>query len=156
MDEWEKAKSFPAKEVFKKLGNAGLLGVTKSIGYGGLGLDFSYAAAVAEELGNINCGAIPMAIGVQSDMATPALNTFGSDYLKRNYLTPSITGDMVACLGVSEPSAGSDVASIMTRAEKKGDEYIINGSKMWITNAFQADWMCLLANTGSSSKVRLK
>lgn len=136
------------------MGEAGLLGVTKSPDYGGLGLDFSYAAAVAEELGNINCGAIPMAIGVQSDMATPALNTFGSDYLKRNYLTPSISGDIVACLGVSEPTAGSDVASIKTRAEKKGDEYIINGSKMWITNAFQADWMCLLANTGSSPKVR--
>ncbi|XP_048464308.1 probable acyl-CoA dehydrogenase 6 [Rhincodon typus] len=115
--------------------------------YGGLGLDFSYNIAVAEELGNIPCGGIPMAIGVQSDMATPALARFGSDELKRQFLTPTIAGDMVACLGVSEIEAGSDVANIKTKAVKHGDDYIINGGKMWITNGCQADWMCLLANT---------
>ncbi|GCC22982.1 probable acyl-CoA dehydrogenase 6 [Chiloscyllium punctatum] len=147
VDKWEEARAFPAHTIFKILGQAGFLGVNKPIEYGGLGLDFSYNIAVAEELGNIPCGGIPMAIGVQSDMATPALARFGSDELKRQFLTPTIAGDMVACLGVSEVEAGSDVANIKTKAVKHGDDYIINGGKMWITNGCQADWMCLLANT---------
>lgn len=151
VDQWEKDQQFPAHEVFRKLGKAGFLGVNKPVEYGGLGLDFSYSIAVGEELGNINCGAIPMAIGVQTDMATPALTRFGSEKLKKEFLAPTIAGEMVVCLGVSEPNAGSDVASIRTKAEKRNGDYIINGSKMWITNAFQADWMCLLANTGSGS-----
>ncbi|EMP28385.1 Putative acyl coa dehydrogenase 6 [Chelonia mydas] len=115
--------------------------------YGGMGLDFSYSIAVAEELGNIHCGGVPMAIGVQTDMATPALTRFGSDELKRQFLVPTIAGEVVACLGVSEPGAGSDVASIKTTAVRKGDDYVINGGKMWITSGCQADWMCLLANS---------
>ncbi|PVD35947.1 hypothetical protein C0Q70_02916 [Pomacea canaliculata] len=147
VDEWEQEGFFPAHTVFKKLGKAGFLGVTKSTEYGGLGLDYTFSLAMAEELGYINCGGIPMAIGVQTDMATPALARFGSDKLKKEFLTPSIQGDYVACLGVSETEAGSDVASIQTRAEKRGGDLIINGGKMWITNGTQADWMCLLANT---------
>ncbi|KAM4027213.1 putative acyl-CoA dehydrogenase 6 [Anomaloglossus baeobatrachus] len=147
VDQWEKEEQFPAHHVFKILGQAGMLGVNKPTEYGGMGLDFSYSIAIAEELGNIHCGGIPMAIGVQSDMATPALTRFGSDELKRQFLAPTIAGDVVACLGVSESGAGSDVASIKTKAVKKGDDYIINGSKMWITNGCQADWMCLLTNT---------
>ncbi|XP_046767921.1 probable acyl-CoA dehydrogenase 6 isoform X4 [Gallus gallus] len=115
--------------------------------YGGMGLDFSYSIAVAEELGSIRCGGIPMAIGVQAGMATPALTRFGSDELKKQFLTPTISGDLVACLGISEAGAGSDVASIKTTAVRKGDEYVINGGKMWTTSGCQADWMCLLANT---------
>ncbi|XP_072010432.1 probable acyl-CoA dehydrogenase 6 isoform X2 [Engystomops pustulosus] len=149
VDQWEKEEQFPAHHVFKILGKAGMLGVNKPPEYGGMGLDFSYSIAIAEELGNINCGGIPMAIGVQSDMATPALTRFGSDELKRQFLAPTIAGDVVACLGVSESGAGSDVASIKTKAERKGDDYIINGSKMWITNGCQADWMCLLTNTSA-------
>ncbi|XP_073533440.1 probable acyl-CoA dehydrogenase 6 isoform X1 [Phyllobates terribilis] len=147
VDQWEKEEQFPAHHLFKILGQAGMLGVNKPTEYGGMGLDFSYSIAIAEELGNINCGGIPMAIGVQSDMATPALTRFGSDELKRQFLAPTIAGDLVACLGVSESGAGSDVASIKTKAVKKGDDYVINGSKMWITNGCQADWMCLLTNT---------
>ncbi|KAH3703208.1 hypothetical protein DPMN_078239, partial [Dreissena polymorpha] len=124
--------------------------------YGGMGLDFSYSMAVAEELGYITCGGIPMAIGVQTDMATPALAQFGSDRVKREFLAPSISGDIVACLGVSEVGSGSDVASIQTRAEKKGGDYVINGGKMWTTNGLQADWMCLLANTGQGPAHRNK
>uniref|UniRef100_UPI00358FBB3D probable acyl-CoA dehydrogenase 6 n=1 Tax=Myxine glutinosa TaxID=7769 RepID=UPI00358FBB3D len=147
VDKWEREGQFPAHHVFKILGQAGLLGVNKPTEYGGLGLDFSYSIAVAEELGSIRCGGIPMAIGVQADMATPALARFGCDELKRKFLAPSIAGDKVACLGVSEVGAGSDVASIKTKAKKHGDEYIINGGKMWTTSGCQADWMCLLANT---------
>ena len=92
-----------------------------------------------------------MAIGVQTDMATPALARFGSDAVKREFLAPSISGDYVACLGVSEVGAGSDVASIKTTARKDGGDYIINGGKMWTTNGTQADWMCLLANTSEGA-----
>jgi citronellyl-CoA dehydrogenase len=120
--------------------------------YGGLGLDFSYSAVVAEALGACAAGGVPMALGVQSDMCTPALHRFGSEDLKREFLTPAIAGDQVACLGVSEAGGGSDVAAIKTTARKDGGDYVISGSKMWITNGIKADWCCLLANT-SEGKV---
>ena len=111
---------------------------------------------MAEELGAITCGGVPMAIGVQTDMATPALARFGSDEVRREFLAPAIAGDMVACIGVSEPGAGSDVASIKTNARSDGDDYVINGGKMWITNGTQADWICLLANTSDDQVHRNK
>ena len=148
VDKWEEAGIFPAHEVFKKLGNAGLLGINKPVEYGGMGLDYSYAMVMAEELGHIHCGSVPMAIGVQTDMATPALARYGSDELRQQFLAPSIAGDYVACLGVSEVGAGSDVASLKTTAKRVGGDWVINGGKMWTTNGTQADWMCLLANTG--------
>ena len=156
VDEWEKAEQFPAHEVFKKLGDLGLLGLTKPEAYGGAGLDYSYAMVMAETLGHIKCGGVPMAIGVQTDMATPALARFGSDELRKEFLAPSIAGDSVACIGVSEPGAGADVASIKTFAKKDGGDYVINGSKMWITNSLQADWMCLLANTSEGAPHKTK
>ncbi|KAF3707559.1 putative acyl-CoA dehydrogenase 6 putative isovaleryl-CoA dehydrogenase [Channa argus] len=156
VDQWEAEGKFPAHKIFKILGTAGFLGVNKPVEYGGLGLDFSYSVAVAEELGNIRCGGIPMAIGVQSDMATPALARFGSAELKKEFLVPTIMGDKVACIGVSEVGAGSDVSSIITKAVRKGDEYVINGGKMWTTNGTQADWMCLLANTSDGPPHRNK
>ena len=151
VDAWEAAEQFPAHEVFKKLGNLGLLGLTKPEAYGGAGLDYSYAMVMAETLGHIRCGGVPMAIGVQTDMATPALARFGSDELRKEFLAPAIAGEHVACIGVSEPGAGSDVASIKTTARKDGGDYVINGQKMWITNSLQADWMCLLANTSEGA-----
>ncbi len=154
VDEWEAAEIFPAHELFKKLGNAGFLGINKPQEYGGMGLDYSYQLAFAEALGHIDCGGVPMAIGVQTDMATPALARFGSDELRREFLAPSIAGDYVACLGVSETGAGSDVASIRTTAKKvngDGGDYIINGGKMWTTSGTQADWICLLANTSEGA-----
>ena len=156
VDEWEKAEQFPAHEVFKKLGDLGLLGLTKPEAYGGAGLDYSYAMVMAETLGHIRCGGVPMAIGVQTDMATPALARFGSDELRKQFLAPSIAGDYVACIGVSEPGAGSDVAGIKTFAKKDGSDYVINGSKMWITNSLQADWMCILANTSEGAPHKTK
>ena len=147
VDEWEEAGIFPAHELFKKMGDLGLLGICKPVENGGMGLDYSYNMVVVEELGRINCGGVPMAIGVQTDMATPALARFGSPELRAKYLTPAIAGEMVASIAVSEPHAGSDVAAIKTTAVKDGDDYIINGTKMWITNSTQADFFCLLANT---------
>ena len=156
VDEWEAAEIFPAKEVFRKLGAMGMLGVSKPAAFGGLGLDYSYSMAMAEALGHIRCGGVPMAIGVQTDMATPALARFGSDALREQFLAPAISGEAVACVGVSEPGAGSDVAAIRTTARKDGGDYVINGSKMWITNSLQADWMCLLAITGDGPAHRNK
>ena len=95
VDEWEAAEIFPAHEVFKRLGDLGLLGLTKPEAYGGAGLDYSYSVVMAEALGHIRCGGVPMAIGVQTDMATPALARFGSDALRREFLAPAIAGDMV-------------------------------------------------------------
>ncbi|PWR23649.1 acyl-CoA dehydrogenase family protein [Zavarzinia compransoris] len=149
---WEEATIFPAHELFKKMGDLGLLGINKPEAFGGLGLDYSYAAVAAEEFARINSGGVAMAIGVQTDMATPALARFGSDDLRAQFLAPSIAGDKVACIGVSEPHAGSDVAAIRTRAVEDGDDLVINGSKMWITNGTQADWMCMLANTSDGNK----
>jgi citronellyl-CoA dehydrogenase len=149
--EWEEAQQFPSHEIFKKLGNLGLLGLKYPSEYGGGDLDFSYSMVMAEALGECNCGGIPMAIGVQTDMCTPALARFGSDELRKTYLAPSIAGDMVGCLGVSEAGGGSDVAALKTTARREGDDYVINGSKMWITNGMKADWCCLLANTSEGA-----
>ncbi len=148
VDEWEKAGIFPAHTLFREAGRVGLFGVTKPVEYGGLGLDTSYGVVVAEELGGAACAGVPMAMGVQSDMATPALARFGSDELRREFLAPAISGEQVVCLGVSEPDAGSDVAAVRTRARKDGGDYVITGSKLWITSGTQADWMCTLVNTG--------
>ena len=147
VDEWEANEIFPAHELFKKMGRLGFLGITKPEAYGGMGLDFSYALAAAEAIGHARAQGVGMGIGVQSNMATPALAAFGSDELKREFLAPAIAGDVVVSIGVSEQGAGSDVASLKTRARRDGDDYVISGSKMWITNGTQADWICLLCNT---------
>ena len=151
VDAWEAEGAFPAREVFRKFAKASLLGITRPARYGGLDLDYSYATAFHEALGEIACGGVPMAIGVQTDMATPALARHGSLELCEEYLRPSIAGELVACLGVSETGAGSDVASLQTRARRDGGDYVIDGSKMWTTNGDQADWMCLLANTSEGN-----
>jgi citronellyl-CoA dehydrogenase len=101
--QWEKEQIFPAHEVFKKFGDAGLLGINKPVEYGGLGLDYKYQMAFLEASGHIRASGVAMGIGVQTDCATPALARFGSDQLKRDFLAPAIAGDHVACIGVSEP-----------------------------------------------------
>lgn len=151
VDDWEAAEIFPAHELFKKMGDAGFLGINKPQEYGGMGLDYSFQLAFGEALGDVRCGGVPMAIGVQTDMATPALARFGSDELRREFLAPTIAGDRVCSIGVSEPGAGSDVASIKTFAKKDGGDYVITGSKMWITSGTQSDWICLLANTSEGA-----
>ena len=151
VDEWEAAEIFPAHALFKKMGQLGYLGITKPQAYGGLGLDFSYAVAAAEAIGYVRAQGVAMGIGVQANMATPALAAFGSDALKQQFLAPAIAGDQVAAIGASEQGAGSDVASLKTRAVRDGDDYVINGAKMWITNGTQADWICLLCNTSEGA-----
>ncbi len=156
VNEWEDAETYPAHEVIRKLGKLGLLGLTKPEAYGGAGLDHSFSVIMAEELGACRCGGVPMSIGVHTDMATPALARFGSDELRKEFLAPAIAGEVLSCIGVSEPGAGSDVSSIKTKARKDGDDYVIDGGKMWITNGTQADWMCCLANTSDGDPHRNK
>ncbi len=147
VDEWEEKGMIPLHELFKKMGDLGFLGIRYDEKYGGMGLDYWYELVFLEEIAHINCGGIPMAIAVQTNMATPAIAEFGSDYLKETYLVPAIKGDMVAAIAVTEPDAGSDVAAIKSFAKKEGDHYILNGSKTFITNGIQADFLTLLART---------
>jgi citronellyl-CoA dehydrogenase len=116
VDEWEDNDIFPAHELFKKLGHLGFLGLNKPAEFGGQGLDYSYALMMAEELGAIECGGVPMAIGVQTDMATPALARFGSDEVRREFLAPAISGDAVACIG----GAGADELMLMVLCKIMG------------------------------------
>ena len=156
VDQWEEDGIFPAHELFKKLGNLGMLGISKPEKYGGLGLDYSYSLVFAEEMGRVHGAGVSTGIGVQTDMATPALAKFGSEDLCNEFLVPAITGDAVFSIAVSEPSAGSDVASIKTSAEKSGEDYVINGTKMWITNSIQADYFCVLVNTSEGPRHKNK
>ncbi|NCF65867.1 MAG: acyl-CoA dehydrogenase [Chloroflexi bacterium] len=154
IEEWEEARIFPAHTLFKKMGDLGLLGLTYPEAYGGGGVDYWYNAVMLEEIGRAGCGSVPMAVAVQTDMATPALAEHGSEELKRQFLAPAIAGDMVAAIAISEPDAGSDVAAIRTYARSDGDDYLINGSKMWITNGTQADYLTLLARTSDEHGYR--
>ena len=156
VDQWEEDGIFPAHELFKKLGDLGMLGISKPEKYGGLGLDYSYSIVFAEEMGRIQTGGVGMGIGIQTDMSTPALAKFGSEELCNEFLVPAISGDAVTSIAVSEPHAGSDVAAIKTEAMKDGDDYIINGTKMWISNSTQADYFCLLANTSEGQRHKNK
>jgi citronellyl-CoA dehydrogenase len=155
-EEWEAAGILPAHELFAKMGRQGLLGIHKPEKFGGQALDYSYEMAFCEAVGAAKSASSVMAIGVQTDMATPALARYGSDELRQEFLAPSIAGEYVACIGVSEVGSGSDVASIKTTARKEGGDYVINGGKMWTTNGTQADWMCLLANTSDGPVHRNK
>lgn len=146
MDQWEET-TVPLHDLFKKLGDLGLLGILYDPEYGGQGLDYWFETVFLEELGHIHGLGVPVAIAVQTNMATPALNQFGSKYIKETYLKKAISGDMVAAIAISEADAGSDVASLRTKAVKDGDSYLINGSKTYITNGNQADFLTMLART---------
>jgi citronellyl-CoA dehydrogenase len=150
VDEWEDAGQYPAHKVIKVLGDAGLLGISRPTEFGGLGLDYSYEIVAAEEMGHIAANGVSTSVGVQMNMCTPALAKYGSDELRREWLAPSIAGDLLGAIGVSEEGSGSDVSSLKTYARRDGGDYVINGSKMWITNGIQADWICLLTNTSQN------
>ena len=151
VDEWERIGQFPAHFVMKLLGNAGLIGISRTSDYGGLDLDYSYEVACSEEMGGIHAYGVSTAIGVQTNMCIPALAKYGSDALRAEWLTPTFAGDLVGCIGVSEVGSGSDVANVKSVARRDGDDYVINGQKMWISSGMQADWMCMLVNTGEEN-----
>ena len=148
VDEWERDGQFPAHHVMKLLGDAGLIGISRPSDYGGLDLDYSYEVACAEEMGAIHAYGVSTAIGVQTNMCVPALARYGGDDLRAEWLAPTFAGDLVGCIGVSEVGSGSDVANVKSVARRDGGDYVINGQKMWISNGIQADWMCMLVNTG--------
>jgi alkylation response protein AidB-like acyl-CoA dehydrogenase len=147
--EWDEAGIFP-RELFKKLGDLGFFGMSHDARYGGSGLDYWYVVAFCEELIKSQNAGVNMAIMVQAEMATPIINAIGTDEQKREFLEPALKGDKIAALGVSEPGCGSDVASIRTTARRVGDDYVINGSKMWITNGTRADFITLAVRTGEA------
>jgi alkylation response protein AidB-like acyl-CoA dehydrogenase len=133
--------------VFPRMGELGYLGLSYPEEYGGQGGDYFASLVLAEEMPKANCGGLSMAIAVQTDMATPPVHLFGTEEQKRNYLAPAIKGEKIACLGITEPDAGSDVAGIKTTAVRDGDEWVINGSKVFITNGHRADFIVLVTKT---------
>jgi citronellyl-CoA dehydrogenase len=153
-DEWEAAHAFDAHALFPKLASLGLFGLEYDPAYGGQGVDHWFTVILGEELGRTRCGGVPMAIAVHTDMATPSLARYGSPELKERYLAPALRGEVVAAVAVTEPDAGSDVAAISTRAVQDGNEWVINGSKLYITNGAQADWLCLLVRTSNERGYR--
>ncbi|MDN2495191.1 acyl-CoA dehydrogenase [Nocardia nova] len=153
-DEWERDGMMPLHNLFTEMAELGMLGLEYDPAYGGQGADHSYTVVLAEEMGRCAIGAFGLALGVQISMATPSLHAHGSDELKAAYLAPAMRGEMVAAIGVTEPDAGSDVAGIRTRASRDGDDWVIDGTKMYITNGIQADWICVLARTSDEGGYR--
>jgi len=144
--QWEKEEQIP-RSVWKKLGELGFLGINHPEDLGGTGADFFYSVVFLEELARSNAGGFAAAVSVHEFMATEYIRKFGSGELKFRYLKPSITGDKVGALAVTEPNAGSDVAAIRTRAVRDGDNYILNGSKTFITNGHYGDFVVVAAKT---------
>src|ERR671921_792162 len=144
-EEWEES-TFP-DWVFQRMGELGLLGLSYPEQYGGQGGDYYCNLVLAEEIVHSNCGGLAMGVAVHTDMATPPIHAFGTEEQKQAYLVPSIRGEKISCLGITEPDAGSDVAGIRTRAVPDGAGWVINGSKTYITNGHRADFIVLLART---------
>jgi len=144
-EEWEET-TFP-DSVFRRMGELGFLGLAYPEEYGGQGGDYYCNLVLAEEMTHCNSGGLAMGVAVHTDMATPPVFLFGSEEQKQNYLVPAIQGEKISCLGITEPDAGSDVAGIKTRAVRDDDEYVINGSKTYITNGHRADFIVLVTKT---------
>jgi len=146
--EWDEAGIFP-REVFKQMAALGAIGVgyPESVGGGG---DYWHVVVLAEELVKSRNAGVNMALLVQAQMATPIINEIGTDEQKKLFLQPALAGEKIAALGVSEPDAGSDVANLKTTARRVGDDYVINGAKMWITNGTRADFITLAVRTGDA------
>jgi alkylation response protein AidB-like acyl-CoA dehydrogenase len=143
--EWEES-TFP-DEVFRRMGELGLLGLSYPEEYGGQGGDYFCNLVLAEEMVHSGCGGLAMGVAVHTDMATPPIHVFGTEEQKRTYLVPSIAGERIGCLGITEPDAGSDVAGIRTRAIRDGGEWVIDGAKTFITNGHRADYIVLVTKT---------
>ncbi len=145
-EEWDEEGIFP-KEMFKMAADLGLFGIRLDPHYGGSGLDWWYTAAYLEGFSYSNSGGVSMAMFVQSDITLPVLDELGTDEQKEEFLRPAIAGDRIAALGISEPGGGSDVAALKTRAISEGDDLVISGQKLWITNGARADFIILAVRT---------
>ncbi len=148
-DEWEET-TFP-DSVFTRMGELGLLGLDKPEEYGGQGGDYYTSLVLAEEMTHAQSGGLTMGVAVHTDMAMPPILAFGTEEQKQQWVVPAIKGEKILCLGITEPDAGSDVAGIKTRAVKDGDEYVINGSKTYITNGHRADLIVLVTKTDADA-----
>ncbi len=149
--EWEDA-GWIADWVWPRMGELGLLGLSVPTGWGGQGGDYWSTVVLAEELPRCGSGSLPMAIGVQTDMATPPILKFGTEQQKRDYLAPAMRGEKVASIGISEPDAGSDVRAIRTRARPDGDGWVIDGAKVYITNGVRADFVTMVVRTAEADR----
>ena len=145
-EEWEEAEEFPSS-VFSRMGELGLLGLNYPVEYGGQGADFIFSIILAEELARCGMAGLQTAVGVHNGMATPPIYKFGTVEQKRRYLVPACRGEKISALAITEPNAGSDVAAIQAKARRDGDEWVIDGSKTFITNGCRADFVVLLART---------
>ena len=143
---WEAAGHFP-DTLFRRCGELGFLGLHYPARWGGSGGDLAAGIVFIEELARCGAGAIPMAIGVQTDMATPALAEFGTDDQRERWLRPAIAGTKIGAIAITEPDAGSDVAAISTRAVDDGDGFRLDGVKTWISNGGLADFYVVFART---------
>ncbi|MFT6210014.1 MAG: alkylation response protein AidB-like acyl-CoA dehydrogenase [Bacteroidia bacterium] len=146
VDEWEKVGN-PPRDIWKKFGDMGYFGLRFPEKYGGLSLDFFYDVILLEELAKINSAGTSAAIGAHTYLSLAHLNNEGSEEQKQKYLVPGIAGEIFGCLAISEPGGGSDVASMRTTAVKDGDDWIINGSKTFITNGVLSDYLIISAKT---------
>ena len=146
IDKWEKSGTIE-RFIWKKFGDMGFFGINYPEAYGGMNLDLFYTVIFLEELQKINSGGFAAAMWAHAYLAMTHLNLEGSDDIKEKYLTPSISGDKIGCLCITEPFAGSDVAGIRTTAERRGDTYVINGSKTFITNGVYSDYLVVAAKT---------
>jgi acyl-CoA dehydrogenase len=151
VDEWEKVGN-PPRDIWKKFGDMGYFGLRFPEKYGGLSLDFFYDVILLEELAKINSAGTSAAIGAHTYLSLAHLNNEGSEEQKQKYLVPGIAGEIFGCLAISEPGGGSDVASMRTTAVKDGDDWIINGSKTFITNGVLSDYLIISAKTESELK----
>ncbi|MBI3427551.1 MAG: acyl-CoA dehydrogenase family protein [Acidobacteria bacterium] len=146
-EDWDEAGIFP-RELFKKAADLGLFGIRLNPHYGGSGLDWWATAAYLEGISYANNGGVGMALMVQSDITLPVLDELGTPEQKEEFLRPGIAGDWIAALGISEPGGGSDVANLKTKAVIDGDDFVISGQKLWITNGTRADFIILAVRTG--------
>ncbi|MFN2525286.1 MAG: acyl-CoA dehydrogenase family protein [Actinomycetota bacterium] len=149
-EEWEAGSDFP-DWVFKRMGDLGFLGLAYPERYGGGGGDYLCNIVLAEEITRCNSGGVAMAVAVQTDMAVPPIFKFGTEEQKQRHLVPAIKGEKIFCLGISEPDAGSDVASISTTARKVDGGWVVNGRKTFITNGRRADAITFVAKTDSGA-----
>ena len=143
--EWEET-TWP-NEAMRRAGELGFLGLCFPEEYGGQGGDYFYSLVRADCMSYSGCGGLNMGMAVHTDMATPPIHLLGTEEQKQRYLVPSIKGELISCLGITEPGAGSDVAGIRTTAKRDGDEYVINGNKIFITNAKRANYIVLVTKT---------
>ena len=150
-DAWEEERLFP-DWVFRRLGELGYLGLHYPEEYGGGGGDYFTNVVLMEELAKCGSFGVNTGVAVQIGMATPPILAFGTEEQKQRYLVPAIKGEKIACLGITEPEAGSDVSSVKTFAERIDGGWRVNGNKIFITNGYRADFMTLLARTEREKK----